>query len=201
MGALDNNILDFSVIQVRHAERLGSYGLVFTNDTRLSDARPPVYHVHAMADITGLVAALALKEDKSNKDARGGYASLDVNGLVPGAEIPYGTTANTAAQGNDSRLSDSRFPTGPATGDLSGTYPAPTVSGWQGLLVPATTALQYVRKNAGASGWEAADEAASRVDVDLLRYEFDKLFSWVVTTFDTIPTDMEDTFERAITNG
>lgn len=40
----------------------------------------------------------------------------------------YGSTANTVCQGNDARLSDARTPNGAASGDLTGTYPAPTVA-------------------------------------------------------------------------
>ena len=44
-----------------------------------------------------------------------------------GADDPYGTAVNTVCQGNDSRLSDARTPSGTAGGDLSGNYANPTV--------------------------------------------------------------------------
>ena len=54
-------------------------------------------------------------------------AKLNASGLIPYVMLPVGTVANTVAAGNDSRFIDSRAPNGIAGGDLTGTYPNPTI--------------------------------------------------------------------------
>lgn len=196
--AFDNDILDFAVVTVVNGNKfINQLGLVTITDARLTDARTPLPHTHSLSDVIGLTSALNLKEDKANKEVASGYAGLDGSGLLTGSRVPYGTIANTACQGNDPRLSDGRTPIGPASGDLSGAYPSPLVTGWQGLALPTTSARQYVRKNGNATSWEAADEAPTLLDFTQLSDDYYRLFNWVVSTFGTVPDGMEDTFERA----
>lgn len=50
---------------------------------------------------------------------------LPISSVLQAGIVRLGTTSGTACQGTDSRLSDSRTPTGPAGGDLEGSYPNP----------------------------------------------------------------------------
>jgi len=57
------------------------------------------------------------------------YIGTGLNSTGGNLNVAYGSTAGTACQGNDSRLSDARTPTGPAGGDLTGSaYPNPTIA-------------------------------------------------------------------------
>ena len=62
----------------------------------------------AESAVTNLTTDLAAKEVAANKNQAGGYAGLDGSSKLTGSQQVYGTAANTACQGNDSRLSDNR---------------------------------------------------------------------------------------------
>ena len=61
---------------------------------------------------------------RTEKNATNGYVGLDGSSKLTGSQQVYGSAANTAAEGNDSRLSDARTPlahTHVATADLTAT--------------------------------------------------------------------------------
>lgn len=57
---------------------------------------------------TGAVSPHSGHEDTANKDQASGYAGLDGSSKLTGSQQVYGSTADTACEGDDARLSDAR---------------------------------------------------------------------------------------------
>lgn len=68
------------------------------------------------------------------------------------------TTAGLVVQADDSRLSDSRAPTGAASGDLSGSYPGPSVVGLRGIAIAVgpPTDGQILKYTSAGTNWTPA---------------------------------------------
>ena len=85
------------------------------NVDNTSDANKPVSTAQQTA-LDGKEDSLGFTpEDIANKNAVNGYAGLDASSKLTGSQQVYGSVANTATQGDDSRLSDDRTPLAHAT--------------------------------------------------------------------------------------
>lgn len=124
---------------------------VQSNDSRLNNSRTP--SGAASGDLSGTYPSPEVSDD-SHAHTGSSISSLDISSdtnlavtspivltgdtlsvsaasTAASGVVEFGTDGEVAAllavQSNDSRLADSRTPTGSASGDLSGTYPSPAV--------------------------------------------------------------------------
>ena len=121
LGLSANNI-NVSNVQTTNLNgtAIGSaYSVVGADQSGAAAARQAAY-----ANLTS-IGSLANASGWLNNNGSGGFAYSTPPGTWASN---FGTTVGTICQGNDSRLSDSRAPNGSASGDLTGSYPGPTVA-------------------------------------------------------------------------
>jgi len=106
-------------------------------------------------------AGFALDEKLANKNAASGYAGLDASSKLTGSQQVYGTAANTAAQGNDARLSDARTPTAHAASHAAGGTDAVTLTEAQITNLVADLAAKAALASPALTGTPTAPTAGA----------------------------------------
>lgn len=127
---------------------------------------------NADGTLKGSQVSSAGAEMSTNKGQANGYAPLNSSSKVPAANLTFGTTSGTVAAGDDSRITGALQSGASAGGDLSGTYPNPTVAKVNGVTVSGTPASGKVltASSASAASWQTPSTNAWQFNVKAAPY-------------------------------
>ena len=142
------------VVNVVEVTGSGTYNLWSINVGGLTTSAGTLLSVNNLSDVQSTSASLSNLGGVSTARQIISGTGLSGGGNLTAdrtLSVSYGSTAGTACEGNDARLSDSRSPSGAAGGALSGTYPNPTL-----VTVPI-----------GSGGTGATDGSNARANLGL----------------------------------